>query len=222
MSRVIDRRKNVLVGFTTIFKENGDYILHHSKSPVRQWDEYEAGLESLVQESIQEYQGIYGTPKSLVIHFHKRTGAREVRAVRAAIDFLGLDIPYALLHLNSDSSYFPFDLLEANRAVPRGLQINLGRRQALIVSNVAYGGEPGTVEVTMDRQSTMNFDELPRLVEQVFHFSFVNWRGFGSKTVPVTIYYPHLIARLMVELEDPMQWNQVVSNAKLLDKAWFL
>jgi hypothetical protein len=34
MSRGIDRRKNVLVGFTTIFKENGDYIFHHSKCPV--------------------------------------------------------------------------------------------------------------------------------------------------------------------------------------------
>jgi hypothetical protein len=91
--------------------------------------------------------------------------------------------------------------------VPQGLQINLGRRQALIVSNVAYRGEPGTVQVTMDRQSTMSFDEFPTLVEQVFHFSFVNWRGFGSKTVQVTIYYPYLIARLMVELEDPMKWN---------------
>jgi hypothetical protein len=76
--------------------------------PCNAWDGYKAGLESLVQESIQEYQDIYGTPKSLVIHSHKRTGAREVRAVKASIDSLRLDIPYALLHPNSDSGYFPF------------------------------------------------------------------------------------------------------------------
>ena len=222
MSRAVDRQKNVLVGFTTIFKENGDYILYHSKSPVRQWAEYEAGLEALVQESVQEYEAIHGTPKSLVIHFHKRTGVREVRAVKAAIDGLGLEIPYALLHLNSDSSFFPFDASAPNRAVPQGIQVNLGKRQALLVSSIAYGGEPSVVEITMDRQSTMSFDEFPRLVQQVYDFSFVNWRGFGSKAIPVTIYYPHLIARVMAELEDAAQWNAIVSNAKLLDKAWFL
>jgi len=222
MSRAVDRQKNALVGFTTIFKENGDYILYHSKSPVRQWEEYEASLEGLVQESVQEYEAIHGMPNSLVIHFHKRTGDREVRAVKAAIDGLGLEIPYALLHLNSDSSFFPFDASAANRAVPQGTQVNLGKRQALLVSSVAYGGEPAVVEITMDRQSTMSFDEFPRLIQQVYDFSFVNWRGFGSKAIPVTIYYPYLIARVMVELEDTTQWNGIVSNAKLLDKAWFL
>lgn len=222
MSRAIDKKRNVLVGFTTIFKENGDYVLYHSKSPVRQWDEYEAGLGVLVQEAVEEYQNLFGQPKSLVIHFHKRTGSKEVRAVSSAIKSSGLDIPYALLHLNSDSSYFPFDGGAGNYAAPQGLQVNLGRRQALLICNVGYGGEPGVVEVTMDRESTMSFDEFPRLLQQVYQFSFVNWRGFGSKAIPVTIYYPYLIARLIAELDTPARWNEIVANTRLLDKAWFL
>ena len=222
MSRALDKHKNVIVGFTTIFKDNGDYILYHSKSPVKKWDEYEAGLEDLVKEALQAYKSLYGDPKSLVVHFHKRTGVHEVKAVTAAIDAIGLDIPYALLHLNSDSSHFPFDGGSGNRAVPQGLQVNLGVRQALIVSNVSYGGEPSIIEVTMDKQSTMKYDEFPRLVEQIYNFGFVNWRGFGAKALPVTIYYPYLIARMIGELDDPSKWNEIVANTKLVDKAWFL
>jgi argonaute-like protein implicated in RNA metabolism and viral defense len=229
MSRAMDKNKKVIVGFVTIFKHNGDFILIHSKSPVTTWEEYEKGLERLVYDAIREYEKKEGTPSSLVFHFHKRTGRKEIAAVKNAINKLNLDIKYALLHLNSYSNYRIFDPTDITYIPLTGLAVWMSSHQAILItdgrrqsSKRPYIGTPHVLEVTMDRESTMSFKEFPRLVEQVYRFSYVNWRGFNARTVPITINYPYLIARLVGNLEDVSKWNAIIMNGKLIDKAWFL
>jgi len=229
MSRALDRTKKVIVGFTTIFKHNGDFILSYSKSPVTTWEEYEEGIENLVCEAISEYGRKEENPTSLVFHFHKRTGAKEIDAVKNAIESLGADIKFALLHLNTYSSYRVFDESDFTYVPLSGLMVRLSSRQALLVTDGRkafvkrpFIGTPGVLEITMDKESTLDFREFPRLVEQIYYFSYVNWRGFNARTIPVTINYPYLIARLVSGLESIKEWNSIVTNGKLIDKAWFL
>jgi hypothetical protein len=229
MSRAMDKTKKVIVGFTTIFKHNGDFILSYSKSPVTTWDEYERGIENLVCEAIEEYQRREESPTTLVFHFHKRTGRKEIQAVKSAVKCLGVDTKYALLHLNSYSSYRIFDSSDFTYVPYSGLMARLSSRQALLVTDGRrplfrrpYIGTPGVLEITLDKESTIDFKEFPRLVEQVYCFSYVNWRGFNARTIPVTINYSYLIARLVSGLESVEQWNSIITNGKLIDKAWFL
>lgn len=229
MSRAFSKSKEVIVGFTTIFKHNGDFILFYSKSPVTTWEEYQEGLEKLVCDAIKEYEKREETPTSIVFHFHKRTGRKEIEAVRRAIDDLGIDVDYALLHLNSYSSYRIFDTTDFTYIPLIGTTVRLSSRQAILAtdgrppfSKRPYVGTPTMLEITMDKESTMDFKEFPRLVEQVYRFSYVNWRGFNARTIPITINYPHLIARLIGNLEDVRNWNSIIMNGKLIDKAWFL
>jgi hypothetical protein len=63
--------------------------------------------------------------------------------------------------------------------------------------------------------------EFPRLVEQVFAFARVNWRGFNAQTIPATLNYSYLVARLVTEVGAD-NWNAIVSAGALRDKAWFL
>ncbi|MGB9760309.1 MAG: Piwi domain-containing protein [Brevinematia bacterium] len=229
MSRAMDRYKKVIVGFTTIFKHNGDFLLFYSKSPVTTWEDYQNGLEELVYEAIREYEKRDGTPCFLVFHFHKRTGKKEVEAVKRAISRLGMDVKYALLHLNSYSSYRIFDATDFTYAPLIGTVVKLSSRQVILAtdgrrlfSKRPYIGAPHVLEITMDKESTMDFKEFPRLVEQVYRFSYVNWRGFNARTIPITINYSYLIARLVSGLEDENKWNTIITNGKLMDKAWFL
>jgi len=229
MSRAMDRTRKVIVGFTTIFKHNGDFILSHSKSPVTTWEDYEKGVENLVCEAIKEYQKKEETPNTLVFHFHKRTGRKEIQAVKSAIESLSIDVKYALLHLNSYSSYRIFDTSDFTYVPLIGLMVRLSSRQALLItdgrrafSRRPYVGTPHVLEITMDKESTMDYKEFLRLIEQVFHFSYVNWRGFNARTVPITINYSYLLARLVSGLESIEEWNSIITNGKLIDKAWFL
>jgi len=229
MSRAMDRNRKVIVGFVTLFKHNGDFILFYSKSPVTTWEEYQIGLEKLVYEAIKEYEKRVETPTSLVFHFHKRTGRIEIEAIKKAINNLGKDIKYALLHLNSYSSYRIFDTTDTTYVPLIGLMVRLSARQAILVtdgrrphSERPYVGTPHVLEITMDKNSTMDAKEFPRLVEQVYRFSYVNWRGFNARTIPITINYPYLIARLVGNLREFDKWNTIITNGKLMEKAWFL
>ena len=229
ISRALDRNQKVIVGFTTVFKHNGDYILAYSKSPVTTWGEYEEGLEALVRDALEEYAKREQAPQTVVLHFHKRTGRKEVNAVTRAIDSVKPTVQYALLHLNSYSGYRLFDTSDMTHVPYAGLQVRMSSRQSLLLldgrsqrASRPFIGTPTVLEITMDKSSTMSVDEFPRLVEQVYNFSSVNWRGFNARSIPVTINYSYLIAQLLGELESIETWNAIVTNGKLTDKAWFL
>jgi len=226
VSRAMDRSRKVIVGFTTVFKHNGDFILFHSKSPIIGWEKYEEGLGVLIREAIEEYTKREKTPKSVVFHFHKNPG-REINVIKKELE--GLDIEYALLHLNSFSNFKLFDTTHKTCTPLAGLEVNLSRNSALLLSDGRsetgtrpYLGVPSVLEITMNKSSTMDLGEFPRLIKQIYDFAHINWRGFNAKTIPVTINYSYLIARLIGNLESIEAWNAIIANGKLVDKAWFL
>lgn len=229
VSRAMDKTRKVIVGFTTLFKHNGDFIFFYSKAPVSTWDEYEGNLEEMVTEAIEEYQKKETLPGTLIFHFHKRTGKKETEAIQRALTNLGISSPYALLHLNSSSNYRLFDTSDTSHVPQSGLFVRLGRRQGLLltdgrrmVGGRAAIGTPRVFEITLDKGSTLDVREFPRLVEQVYRFASINWRGLNAKSVPVTINYSYLIAKLIGTLDSVDTWNSIVTNGKLSDKAWFL
>lgn len=82
-------------------------------------------------------------------------------------------------------------------------------------------GVPRVLEIYLDRRSTVETREFPRLVQQVFDFAYVNWRGFNAQAVPATLNYSYLVARLVSEIGAD-NWNAIANTVSLRDKAWFL
>ena len=232
ISRAQDRTKQFVVGFVTLFTQDGDFLFLHSLAPVLEWEreKYVERLAHLIIEAYHEYCWIQGSPDAdaIILHFCKRPGRfREIEAIERALQQIGDSVPYALLHLNDDSSYRLFDASHATYIPPSGLKVELSRRNSLLLLDGRVGdrryrrGVPRVLDITMDRRSTMSADEFPRLVYQIYNFARVNWRGFNARAVPVTLNYSYLIARIIVEI-GVNTWNQVISAGRLRDKAWFL
>jgi argonaute-like protein implicated in RNA metabolism and viral defense len=236
VSRALDRQRNFVVGFVTLFTYDGDYQFLYSLSPKpTEWsklDEYRDALANLIVEAFEEYTQQQGNPTSLVIHICKRPGKyREIAAVEKALQKIGNNMTYALVHLNDDSNYRLFDTLHPTYVPESGIKVNLSSRSALLLldgrpPDVQGGirqkrGVPCILEVTMDHRSTMPIDQFSRLVQQVFEFSRVNWRGFNAQAIPATLNYSYLVARLVAEI-GAWNWNAIVSAGILRDKAWFL
>lgn len=227
VSRAQDEQKKYVVGFVTIFNQEGDFLFLSSKTPVIEWAKYVEGLESLVVDAYTEYTNKHGTPQSLAIHFHKRPGHRELEAVNKALSRVGKELPYALLHLNEFSSHRLFDTEHGTFVPDSGLKVELSRHRALLLlDGLEWGkrnrmGVPNVWEINLDRRSTMDWEEFPRLVRQVHRFARVNWRGFNARAVPVTVNYSKLICDLVLEIGMD-RWNDIIAGGKLRDKAWFL
>jgi argonaute-like protein implicated in RNA metabolism and viral defense len=229
MSRSIDKKRNVIVGFTVVFKQNGDFVLSQSESPVSTWDDYEESIEDLVTKAIQSYSRIESPPDSLVFHFSKRTGRKEVLSVKRAIESSGLDMEYAIVHINTTSSFRAFDTSDPSYVPLKGLRVKLSARESVLLFDGrtpqrarTSAGTPNVYDATIDANSTIERKEYYRIFQQIFNLSFVNWRGLNAKNIPVTINYSNLLARLLSEIGDSDQWNKIVAQQSLKRKAWFL
>lgn len=234
VSRAIDRDQRVAVGFVTLFTGDGDFLYMGSKAPVIRWPErgnneegerYISEMQKLINEVLDFYEAEQGPPDSVVVHLCKRPGPLETVAVRNASE--NWDIPYAIIHINDDTTFRLFDTAHPTYVPRTGLTVMLTPRVALLLLDGRLNGErkrrgvPRLIEVRMDPRSSMTDGDFPRLVKQVMNLARMNWRGFNAKASPASLNYSHLIARLVVTI-GLENWSQLISDGRLRKKAWFL
>ena len=224
-----------VVGYTSLFKANGDYLLA-ACTPAEPWDKYETALTNTIVSAVRDVakqEGIEpGSEMRLIFHVFKSTGKRENRSIEAALKELSTyRIEHALVHVNNDHSFLIFDRANCsnqnsnvNFLPPRGTVVALGERERLLhlVGPMQYKnrGMSPPIKLTLDRTST--FQDIDYLTGQVFGFSFMSWAGFQPITEPVTIVYSELIAGLTAELRRIPNMNLDMLLTKLADKRWFL
>ncbi len=227
VSRAQDYSQKYLVGFITLFTNDGDFLFMNSKAPVIEWEAYVKGLSELIESAISEYESRKGVPNSIVVHFHKRPGKKEIEAIETALRSATKEIPYAIVHLNEYSNFRLFDSSHPTYIPPKGLKVNLSSHEALLLLDGRIKdkrrkvGMPRVLDVRMDKRSTMDLTKFPGLVKQVYDFAHINWRGFNAAAIPVTLNYSKLIAKMVIEI-GIQNWNQIIAEGKMRDKAWFL
>ncbi|MCD6493883.1 MAG: hypothetical protein J7K36_08860 [Archaeoglobaceae archaeon] len=227
ISRAIDISRKHLVGFVTLFTNDGDFVFMNSKAPVIEWDDYVTGLSSLIEDSIIEYEREKGTPDSIIVHLHKKPGKREIESIELALNSVAKDIPYALVHLNEYSNFRLFDSSHPSYIPPKGLFVRLSSYEGLLLNDGRIGeerrkiGMPRVLNIRMDKRSTIQTGEFNKIAMQVYEFSYINWRGFNAESIPITLNYSKLIAKMVVEIGID-NWNQITASGKLRDKSWFL
>lgn len=224
-----------VVGYTSLFKSNGDYLLA-ACTPAESWDKYESALTKTIVAAVTDVvkqEGIeVGAEVRLIFHVFKSTGKREQSAIDAALKQLpAYRIEHSLVHINNDHSFLIFDRANSSNTVSnvnflpaRGTVVALGERERLLhlVGPTQYRnrGMSAPLKLTLDHTST--FKDLDYLTGQVFGFSFMSWAGFHPITEPVTIAYSELIAGLTAELKKIPNMNVDMLLTELAAKRWFL
>jgi len=239
VSRAQDKQKRLVVGFVTLFSSDGDYLFFSTIAPKPvYWEDAEAyreALASVIMEAYHDYTTQSGQPDEVVIHLCKKPGKfREFPAAERAMRTLGGNLPYAILHLNEYSNYRLFDAAHSSYVPQPGIKVTLSDTSALLFLDGRKKGYktddeirnkrgvPKLFEIGFDQRSTLPMSEFPRLIRQVYEFAAVNWRGFNAQSIPATLNYSSLIARLIAEIGAD-NWSQTVGKIGLLaDKSWFL
>ena len=221
--------KKRVVGFATVFKSNGDYLVGNVQ-PFKDPDNYGAELSQVIEEGLREAierEGVEpGTPLRLIFHNYKKSGGyTEVAAVEAAIQKLtDYSLEYAFVHISDTHGWLAVDEDDQHGIAPRALRLRLGPSSCLvnIIGPREYLGKgtPGLLKVSIDRRST--YRDLDRISQQVFDFANVSWRGFNIIIRPVTIQYAHLAAELAGKLGQTKYWQPSMLKTFLRDKKWFL
>ncbi len=234
--------KTRYVGITTVFQGDGRYIVWGLTREVEFQNYPEALLENLratIRYVQKENAWQEGDDVRLVFHVYKPLKYREIEAVKRTVEGLveedHLRVKYAFLDI---SRYHPYQIFAPNQkgvgkerkgeGVPRrGLCCQLSSREALLQLTGPRGiktpeqGIPRPLLVRLHPDS--DFDDLPYLVRQIYHFTYMSWRSFFPATEPVTILYSRLIARMLASLRPVSGWNStVLSVGSLRNRRWFL
>lgn len=230
-------------GFTTAYRNNGAFVTFQGLSPARTMENVGEQLEDAINTALGEYakqQTGLGSPvvvpDRVILHSFKRIGPAEVTALENATRSVGKatskQIQYLLVHIEESESLYMFDTGDRTYLPEAGQVVKLGRRQAILLSEGRERykkrkiGFPHPFRVTLDERSQVNGQEydvvFEELLKQVFSLSKINWRGFNAASIPVTLNYSRLLAEVAGFCREDEDWQAIVEQERLKDKAWFL
>jgi hypothetical protein len=214
-----------IFGYAVAFISNGSYLDTASFPPAVDESEYQGRLTDAIHETLTQQLQIDQPPARVVIHLAKRTGRTEVEAAQSAIARAGYGtLPTAFLRVDDSSLYEFMDGGQATYAAPKGLAVRLGTRRALVQTEGASSLGPARrpLLIELDQRSGTDASELGRLTLQVFRLAHANWRGFNSRSKPVTLFYGEQLAELVGYLVEANEWDPATLKPELRRRPWFL
>ena len=223
--------------FTTLFERNGAFDWWSADIPDDPTDgtEYVNLLKNQIIGAIKEYKKQNPDIPVEKISFHisgKRPGRLEIQAIREAMEELQEDFKFAIFHINTTSPLWIMD--ESNNTKffhpPKGLKVRLSSKDFLLITD-----EPQTnprapihpIRVTLIEHNFQNeeYKNIHVMVDEIYHLTKMNWKGFRTKNIPVSVHYPRLIARFLEKFKIYGGKEFIIamrSNIQLRRKAWFL
>jgi hypothetical protein len=230
-----------LVGITTVFTSDGLYCVSNLSQAVP-FGDYEAEVLASLNRTIQHLARTMNWQERehvrLVFHAFKPFRRAEEDAVKELMKSLGnYSVDYAFLHVVEQHPQMLFDEQQQGRscgaagkkgvfAAQRGLHLRLSEREVLLAlkgPNEVKRPVDGIPKPLLLRLgSGSDFTDMEYLARQVYTFSCHSWRTFFPASLPVTIMYSELIARLLGKLSTVPSWNQSSLLGRIGTTRWFL
>lgn len=243
--------KNRVVGITTFFSSDGQYLLSNKAKDVPYSDYFNELLRTL-KEAFDHLKDIQGWKDNdtirLIFHIFKPIKNTEFDVICNLIEcYPEYKIQFAFVTI---SKKHPFKLYEpAQQGITKGSK-TLGEYTPLRGSNIILDSTScliqmlGANEIKTDRHGAsspilvriripqgnydnvklndMLFTDIQYISQQIFSFTYLSWRSFLPKELPATMLYSDLIANLLGRLRKIQGWQPDVLNFKLKQKKWFL
>ncbi|MCM0759085.1 MULTISPECIES: Piwi domain-containing protein [Sporomusa] len=237
VARERNQKRRRVVGVTTIFSGDGRYLLNNKSKDVN-IDEYFEELLSSVRNSIEEIKRRQNWQEQetvrLVIHAFKPLRDIEAEVIKKLADDYKEEIKldFAFLHISQDH---PFRIFDPTQQGIRGKGIYTPSRG----TNLCIDGNNqllqlvGPRELKTDKQGMgvplliklhrySTFTDLGYLTQQIYTFSYLSWRSFFPSSMPITILYPQLIARLLGNMRNVPSCDPDAVVSGLRGHLWFL
>jgi hypothetical protein len=235
--------KQRVVGITTVFRGDGNYLLANVARECP-FAEYRDQLRTTMVDVLVEVRQRNGWKPgdSVRVVFHASKPLRDLEIDELMHECVTQAAPeqvvqFAFIDVLQDHPFHVFDTMQTGKSVgsgyvkgamapARGFARQLGAMTWLLSTNgISQIKKPTTplpspLLVHLHKKSTGC--DLPYLTDQVLKFTSLTWRSTQPASEPVTIYYSALIADLLTRLKAVPGWSPNVLNTKLRASKWFL
>lgn len=245
----VGSEKNRVVGISTFFSSDGQYILSNKAKDVSfsyYFDELLINLKESFDRLKEEQAWKEGDTIRLIFHIFKPIRNIEYEVICELIKkYPQFKIQFSFVTIGK---YHPFKLYDPNQSdlsknklgkyVPnRGSNIILDKSSCLVqmigpreMRTERHGfSNPIYIRLRLPEGNSdkseiehLLFTDLAYIVQQIYSFTYLNWRGFLPQEKPATMLYSNLIAHLLGKLRKIEGWDSSVLNFSLKRKKWFL
>lgn len=237
-NQMVGNQKKRIVGITTFFTGDGRYIYSNRSKDVDYEDYFNELLKSL-QQSIKDISQDYGwqdrSTVRITFHIFKPIKNIEVDVVDELISsFSQYQIKYCFVTISEANPFVMFSKDDdKNNKATNLIQIPERYSNWIIDSKSCLIQLCGKNELKVKKHNFSHpilvkihdkstFTDLNTVVQQIFNFTNLSWRGFNPSLTPVTILYSELIASQLAKLKLIGNWKPELVNSQLRSKKWFL
>lgn len=227
-----------IVGITTFFSGDGRYIFGNRCQEVP-YNQYFDHLLRHLQQSVIDISQDYGWRENdtirIIFHVFKPIKNIEVEVVDALIGkFTNYDIRYCFVTVSEQHPFLMFDPSQAGigrsakgKFVPQaGINWVLDETSCVLQlrgsQDIKSTRHRFSRPVLIKIHDKSTYRDLNSIVQQVFNFTYLSWRGFHPVPQPATLLYSDLIAKLLTSLRKIESWKPELVNSVLRAKKWFL
>jgi hypothetical protein len=167
-----------------------------------------AALAGSVEEAFYTYRKEHKDVKRIIIHFYKKLSKEELKPLEQMLRKLEIDIPVIVLSINKTLSKDRMVFIEKdNCGMPvAGSIFRYGVDQYLFYINdrLEYAQQnpaamplPLKISISANKKELLNDQQLiTELMQQVYDFCFMYWRSMRHSSMPVTVAYPEMLAKI--------------------------
>lgn len=208
---------------TGVYKSLG--ILGESENQQQYLKNLEINIIAQVKERLQSGNSI----TSCVIHTPFKMRNDELKAIKNGLEKLKNEfssIDFTVIKINTVNRFFGF--ADNNLKIPyESSFVKLSKKEYLIwFDGLKHGKEyinkrianPTHIEFIY----TSNDSNRMSLLQDIVNLAGASWRGFNAKLVPISIYYPQLIARFIRDFRKIDAKHNFTNELAQFSVPWFL
>jgi len=183
--------------------------------------EYLQKLSEHIKDTVNKYTDDFD---HFVIHCPFKIRRFELDKIKETLNELNNNKTFVVLKINTDNKYFGFNL-SSNSLVPyESTYLKLSANEFLLwFEGLQYHNPninkrisgPTHIEFYYSNRE-LTIDDKKSYLQDVLNLSGANWRGFNSKSTPISIHYTRLVSKFIQHFSEYDEVN--IENIK----PWFL
>lgn len=201
--------QNCFIGSAFCFKNDGRFKGFNA------FERNDTGaLANSIKQAIKEYIANNKGVERLVIHYYKKMSNEEENPIKKVLNNLNLSLPYIIVTVNDTESkdYVLFDSSFDGKMPQSGTFIKTKWNEFILCNNTRYSSNTGTrldgfplpIKIKLKSSNYEKINEMgvvSELIDQVYQFSRMYWKSVRQRSMPVTIEYSELVAKMISNFE---------------------